>query len=387
MCIKGMKKGKNFKERTVDSQFLVRVLRGEISSEEREYFDQWLLESEKNKEEFSTISLIWDKAGDSVNPPVPDAESQWNILSSKLFSNDYDTTKGHQDEEGLLNPTQHEALIPLRHADPREAGNNEYTRHPGLYKKNAGWVIRIAAILTIALGLNYLSSLGKYDVKDSQQKPPVVTKSKIYELVALKGERKTFPLADGTLVYLNADSKLRYPQHFEGSYREVEIEGEAYFSVKSDKEQPFKVVSGKTTVLVTGTEFNIKNRNSNISVVVAQGNIITYSSRTAKSYNLGKGQMISYSERRGFSEPTYVEVEKHLGWRNNKFFFEQTPLKDVMAEIERFYNVKVVFSSDSLKRKTITGTFNGNSLDKIFSIICLTLDVKINYNGKNVLVF
>ncbi|MHC1737844.1 MAG: FecR family protein [Ignavibacteriaceae bacterium] len=382
-----MKKDRNFKERTVDSQFLVRVLRGEITSEEREYFNQWLLESEKNKEEFSTISLIWDKAGDSVNPPVPDAESQWNILSSKVFFNDYEKTQVLQEEGILSNPTKIEPLIPVPQADPGEAGKKEYTRHPGLYKKNFGWIIRIAAILLIALGLNYLSSLGKYEVKDISQKPPEITKTKIYELVALKGERKTFPLADGTIVYLNADSKLRYPQHFEGSYREVEIQGEAYFSVKPNNEQPFKVVSGKTTVLVTGTEFNIKNRNNNIYVVVTQGNIITYSSRTPKSYNLGKGQMITYSERKGFSEPTYVEVEKYLGWRNNKFFFESTPLKDVMAEIERFYNVKVVFSSDSLKHKTITGTFNGNSLDKIFSIICLTLDVKINYNGKNVLVF
>lgn len=97
--------------------------------------------------------------------------------------------------------------------------------------------------------------------------------------------------------------------------------------------------------------------------------------------------MISYDERQGFSSPKSVEVEKYLGWRNNKFFFERTSLNEVMAEIERFYNVKVVFASDSLKKKTITGTFNGNSLENIFSIICLTLDVKIDYNGKSVLVF
>jgi len=382
-----MMRSKNLKERTLDSQFIIRVLRGEVTSEEREYFDCWLAQSDKNKEEFSSLSLIWDKTMDAVTPPTPDPTVQWEFIFSGISKNSYETDEIETTEGVLLSPSFGKNIIPVKKADNGEVKEAKSVSYPDYYYRVMNRIIGLAAILLVAAGLYFLVNHGKSEIVEPLQVAAERIKPRINEITADKGERKTLHLADGSLVYLNAESKLTFPQYFDGKYRDVEIEGEAYFSVKPDDDQPFRVISGNTTVLVTGTEFNIKNRNNNISVVVTKGNIIAYAKSVEKSYNVTKGEMISYSEKRGFSKPLHVNVKKYLGWRDGKFYFEQTPLSEVMAEIGRFYNVKVKFESDSLKSKTITGTFSGNSLDKIFSIICLTLDVKINYNGSDVLVF
>ena len=373
--IRCMENNTNMRERRADTQFLVRVLRNEITTEEKEFFDKWLADSDENKEEFSTISLLWDKFVDVPKEFLPNAELQWERIERGIETVKSEKS-GSQEKYEITGKTV-----------PAINTKKPHTGYFGHHHSRISVVIRVAAMFLIAVGLYYISLQGNFQVEKPTINPKENITNTIYELVSQKGEKKTFLLADGSTVYLNSESKLKYPKNFSGGYRDVEISGEAYFSVKSDKEMPFRVRSGNTTILVTGTEFNVKNRGSNISVVVTKGTIIAYSNKTTRSYNLSGGQMISYDERQGFSSPKSVEVEKYLGWRNNKFFFERTSLNEVMAEIERFYNVKVVFASDSLKKKTITGTFNGNSLENIFSIICLTLDVKIDYNGKSVLVF
>ncbi|MDP3832206.1 MAG: DUF4974 domain-containing protein, partial [Ignavibacteriaceae bacterium] len=78
--------------------------------------------------------------------------------------------------------------------------------------------------------------------------------------------------------------------------------------------------------------------------------------------------------------------DHYLAWRKGKFSFSHTPLSQVMEEISRFYNVPIIFENPELKRKTITGVFDSSSLENIFSIISLALDVKINHTGSKVIV-
>ncbi len=353
--------------KSIDSQFLIRVIRKEVSPEENEYFLSWLSESEQNKEEFGNFVLVWDLADQSQIVSPPDVVQQWNEIQKQI-----------------VEANSPQEVIPSQSIQIDQSNKFIRSEAHQLHKRDYAWLFRAAAVIIISLGLFYFVELG-----NNYKQPQIMTFAEqtnptLYELVTQKGERKTFPLADGTIVYLNSGSKLTYPKIFAESTREVEIEGEAYFSVKPDKEKPFLVRSGKMITEVTGTEFNVRHRDNKVNVVVSKGSVKTFLDDSDHSIDLIKGQMISYSERRGFSSPKRVNLKNYLAWRDNKFSFEHTSLKEVMAEIERYYNLEIVYSNETAMDKLLTGVFDNDSLEQVLSVISLTLDIQIDYKGNRV---
>ncbi|KAF0211182.1 MAG: anti-FecI sigma factor [Ignavibacteria bacterium] len=164
------------------------------------------------------------------------------------------------------------------------------------------------------------------------------------------------------------------------------LEGEAYFSVASNKEKPFSVKSGNVLTVVTGTEFDIKNRGERISVVVVKGSVNTFSPTKEEVFKLKKGDLLSFDNRVRMPKVQKANLRHYLAWRNDKFSFEHTRLSDVMDEIERYYNIKTSFQSDSLKNITMTGFFGSDSLNKILSVISLTLDIKLKYENRTIFI-
>jgi ferric-dicitrate binding protein FerR (iron transport regulator) len=360
--------------KNVDYQFLIRVLNNEVSPEEKEYFEEWLSESDKNREDFGVITLLWDKIGSSECPPSPDPELQWKKI----------TTAVHNSQKKDLNPDHR---IETEQSIKKEAVIYQFDGDRNGFFKNifSSGMFQAAAILLIAVTAGWwvLNNRLQHQTNISlTQHTPV----NLIEVITRKAEKVSLTLSDGSKVHLNTFSRLTYPEFFDDSGRNVELEGEAYFSVTPDKKRPFIVKSGGTLTVVRGTEFNIKNRGESISVVVVKGVVDTYNSNLDEVYKLKKGDYISYTEQKGFSSPQKADLQRTLAWRKDKFSFKRTPLKEVMEELERFYNVNVTFSADSLKSKTITGTFNSNSINNILSIISLTLDLKINYSKGNIIV-
>lgn len=360
---------KHFRK-TVDSQFLIKVIREEVNQEEKEFFETWLHESDENREEFGSLSLIWDKFSNSRIPEPPNADEQWQKISEFI-----NTPIVNEDPSILTNSHKSESKF-----------KNETNRKP-IVRKDYGWIIRFAAMLLIVMGVGYLYQNRTISEVDKTPVALVKTTPEIfYTAVAGKGEKKTILLSDGSVIYLNVDSKITYPKAFAENSREVELTGEAYFTIKGDKSKPFKVISGNTVTVVTGTEFNITNRNNLIRIVVTKGSVEAYQKYSDKGISLKRGEMTTFRENDGFTQPIKARVTHYLAWRKGKFSFSHTPLSQVMDEISRFYNVPVVFENPELKRKTITGVFDSNSLENIFSIISLTLDVKINHTGTKVIV-
>ena len=357
------------RHKTLDSQFLIRVIKNEVGAEEKEYFHAWLSESDQNKEEFGDLVQIWDLAENFKVPFSSDQEQQWNLIQEKI-----QTSPPYTD---ILTKT-------LREPPPQQ--NKIRSEEEQFYRKDNSWILKIAAVLVITIALAILIKLNNLTTQEQSISNYKQTSTGYYEISTEKGERKTFRLADGTIIYLNSDSKLMYPKIFSEFSREVEVIGEAYFAVVPEKERVFKVVSGKTVTIVTGTEFNIKYRNNKVSVVVAKGSVRTCLKNSMGGNNLKKGKMISFTESKGFSKPISVNLKHFLAWRQDKFSFVHSSLKDVMAEIERYYNIPVVFQNDSTKNKIFTGRFDTDSLERIFSVISLTLDVKIDYKGRKVII-
>lgn len=353
----------------LDTQFLIRVIKNEVGPEEKEFFYSWLSESNENKEEFGNLVLLWDKLENAKTPPPPDPNVQWNSIQKRIQLDKQRALELHNSQR---NTTALESKT--------------FNREENFLQKNLSWILRIAATIIITAGLLSIFKLGK-STTDTVSISENKSKSfELYELITQKGERKIFPLSDGTIVYLNAESKLIYPHSFSKSSREVEIVGEAYFSVVHENGRPFKVTSGNTVIVVTGTEFNVKNRYGKVNVVVAKGSVKTYLKNSNDGIDLKKGQMISFTDAKGFSVAANINLYHYLAWRSNKFSFERTPLFEAMGEIERYYNLEVIFQNDAIRNRRLTGVFKTDSLEQILSIISLTLDVKIDHKGRRVLI-
>ena len=354
--------------KTIDSHFLIKIIKNESTEEERKLFETWLDESDENKEEFSTLVLLWKKVADSKMPPVPDQYLQWEKIKANLVQ---------PSSVGQIDKTAQP--VPLHHKNFDLKQKEE--------KHEYAWMLKVAAVLIIFVSIPFLIFINKNRNSLLHTKPVVKDKTEtLYSIEAGKGVRKTILLPDESLVYLNVDSKLIYPEKFADSNRIVELEGEAYFNVSHDASRPFKVICRNTVTVVKGTEFNIKNRNDEVRIILTKGVVETFKKDSNVGIQLKKGEMITFDEKIGFSKPTKANINHYLAWRKGKFSFAHTSLADVMDEIGRYYNVEVEFQNPSERSKIITGVFNADSLEHIISIISLTLDVKIDLKGSKVIV-
>ncbi len=356
------------KNKVVDSQFIIRVIKNEVTDEEREFFNQWLEESDENKEEFGKIALLWDKINILPTPLSPDLFVEWEKLKEKIAQSEIsDQAKSYR----IYTIKQPEIDFTLK----------KETRYFSEYFKRHIVFLRIAAVILISLiAYQFINFKSNQSLKNEISEP------KFYEFVTQKGQRATIPLADGSIVYLNAESKLTYPQFFDENKRYLKLEGEAYFSVKSDPEKPFIIQTGDRFTKVKGTEFNIRYRKNRLSVVVIKGIVVLYNQDSSKFVDLRKGEL-TISTSNGFTQPIKVDTRLYTAWRENKLSFVSTPLSDILEEIERFYNVETVCKNQKILNRTLTGYFDSNSLDEILTKISLALDFKFQRKGKKIIIF
>lgn len=158
-------------------------------------------------------------------------------------------------------------------------------------------------------------------------------------------------LADGSVVTVNAGSRLIYPQKFTGATREVELQGEAYFKVKHDERYPFIVKANGISTKVLGTEFNVRSYSKNDThVTLLQGSVLVSllssnasSAQPSMSKRLKPGEDASLQG--GFLSVHAVDTEIYTAWKNGEFYFDNESLLDIAKEIGKWYNVSVIFRS------------------------------------------
>jgi len=169
-------------------------------------------------------------------------------------------------------------------------------------------------------------------------------------------------LDDGTLVHLNYDSRLIYPEKF-GDRRDVILEGEAYFMVAKDKSRQFVVHTPQGDVKVYGTEFNVNTRskggdgndNGGLSVVLVKGSV-SFTPARGKEQMLTPGQELSIvNAQLSINE---VDTAPYVAWNEGKFFFEEWPLERIMEVMARWYGREVEFKSDDIKQLKYSGNFD-----------------------------
>lgn len=155
-------------------------------------------------------------------------------------------------------------------------------------------------------------------------------------------------LSDGTVVTMNADSRLTFPKLFEGNERVVHLSGEAYFKVKHDPSHPFIVRTKNMTTRVLGTEFNLKAYpKSDAHVTLIKGSVEVHDKSGKEAVRLKPGEDLLVQDGQGFSVSS-VDTEYYIQWQEGYFYFDNLPLIDVVRELGRWYNVNIEIRDNSL---------------------------------------
>lgn len=164
-------------------------------------------------------------------------------------------------------------------------------------------------------------------------------------VVVPEGKDLKVTLPDGTTVWLNANSRLTYPAEFRGQMREVQLTGEAYFSVTHDAAHPFVVVANNVRTKVLGTEFNVRcDATGGASVTLVEGSVSVESQSGRMTITPGENAAVTT----GGIEVSQVDVDDIVCWRDGIELFDDSTLRDILLQVGTWYNMSVVCRNDSL---------------------------------------
>ena len=190
-------------------------------------------------------------------------------------------------------------------------------------------------------------------------------------------------LNDGSVVTLNKNSSLAYPDKFAGDEREVTLNGEGFFQVTPDKSKPFTVHVNDITVKVVGTSFNIRTLNGKTEVIVETG--IVQVSRKNKMVELRPKEKVLVSQEDS-SLVKQVETEKLYNYyRTKEFVCDNTPLWKLVEVLNEAYQANIVIQKPQLRSLPLNTTFSNESLDHILEVIQLTFDITVEKENDKII--
>lgn len=199
-----------------------------------------------------------------------------------------------------------------------------------------------------------------------------------------KGQYKTI-LPDGTQVWLNAQSKLKYPTQFNGKERLVELEGEGYFEVTHNAAKPFIVKSGDQQLKVLGTKFNINSYDNEgaILTTLVSGSVELTNTQNTMPVKLKPGQQGKLLSLSSIFSVDNVDTEVFTAWTANEFQFQGTSIGELLRQLERWYDVDVDYSN--LPRRKVNGTISREKkLSSVLYALEKITDLKFKVIGRRI---
>ncbi|QXU43286.1 FecR family protein [Pedobacter sp. D749] len=185
-------------------------------------------------------------------------------------------------------------------------------------------------------------------------------------------QQKKITLADGSFIWINGNSQLRYPKQFTGNVREVYLSGEAFFDIHHDEKKPFIIHTGKVITTVLGTAFDIKEDKikHTILVTVTRGRVSVANGKKQLGI-ITPRQQISLNLLDNKSTRTVVDIKQAISWQKRELHFEDITFAEAALELEQRFRIKINFSNDKIKNCRFTGTaLKGEKLEKILKVIC-----------------
>ena len=196
--------------------------------------------------------------------------------------------------------------------------------------------------------------------------------AQLTSMQTMGNEKKQVILPDGSKVWINSDSELRYPKTFDGKTREVYLSGEAYFDIAHDRDHPFIIHTGSIATTVLGTAFNIRANmiKKIVEVTVTRGKVSVANSEKVLAV-LTPNQQLSFDINKDRGEQQQVNVQKVIAWQKSDLYFDDVNFEEAVVKLQNHFNVRINFANDQLKNCRFTGTnLNNEKLEKILNVMC-----------------
>ena len=206
----------------------------------------------------------------------------------------------------------------------------------------------------------------------------------INTLVVPKGGEFAIVLADGTKIWLNADTRLKYPTFFTGDKREVELEGEAYFEVQHDEKMPFIVKTSQSAIRVYGTTFNVKAYpdDSFQKTTLEEGSIGLLVSNKEFKLVPNEQAILNTDNKVNIIK---INARQQSVWRHGRFLFDNENLEDIMAQLARWYDVNIFFIGPKVRDLHFSGEIDRyENIEKVLHMIGLTTNISFSIKEKTI---
>lgn len=237
---------------------------------------------------------------------------------------------------------------------------------------------RFAAILILPLIV--------FSVWTYMNRQPVIRAEKLTEqtITCPLGMRSQVNLPDGSLVWLNAGSTIKYSVPFINETRKVELEGEAFFDVVKNEKSPFSVRSKKIRVNVLGTKFNFKSysEDKDVEVALTEGSVdlsILSGSAEISNTEMKPGDHFSFNRNSSEAKIKNHDLSNLIGWKNNKLIFDDTPILEMEKILERWYGVEIEVADEGIESYKFTTTFENLPLEQVLQLLELSSPIKMAY--------
>ncbi len=202
-----------------------------------------------------------------------------------------------------------------------------------------------------------------------------------------RGGEFNITLSDGTKLWLNAASMIRFPTTFTGAKREVELEGEAFFEVAEDKQHPFEVKIRNKTIQVLGTQFNVMGYDDELVTIttLVKGSVrILSPGQPARTLVPGQHAVINNQTSDILVED--ADIDEETAWKNGRTYFNGADIKQIMRQVSRWYNVDVQYVGEVNKLRFTCTVSRTDKLSKLLQLLEMTGTVRFTMEGNTIIV-
>lgn len=243
--------------------------------------------------------------------------------------------------------------------------------------------IRLGELVIHNTGTQLAYTLGMETLSEGQE--PVLTYNELR--IPVGGEYQLL-MADGTKVWLNSQSRLRFPEKFAGKERFVYLEGEAYFEVAHDSMRPFCVRTKEDiNIQVLGTSFNLRayEDEGTVETVLEKGSVRM--SGTRGSIVLEPGVRVVYDQKDGKMSQTLVDTELYTSWREGRYVFQEETVDNILHKLSRWYGMNIFFSNEKAKEVIFSGDIRKyDTIKNLLEAMEISGGVRFQLNGNTIIV-
>lgn len=367
----------------MEFKIITKKLNDTLSKEESTQFNDWYNQSDNHKLYFHRVKENYDKGVDLI-----DSEKAWRSIYKRISTKPRHFTYWRYAAATVL-------LLSFGYYFVQSNFINQFNPET-LSVKEESIILELENGLVETISLNDLREVK--DIKGNiirthaqNQLQYSQSKSRIANIDALVyntlrvpfGKRFELTLSDGTEVFLNSGTSLKFPVAFlEGQERKVFLEGEAYFNVAHDAQHPFIVTTNEIGIRVLGTKFNLSayKEDSNVTTVLESGRVgiltngETYDPNTL--FVLDSGYSALWDKESNQISVKKADVKQYTSWIDGKLIFRDEPFKNIRKILERQYNVTIINNNAKLDEQRFYATFEVGDIEKVLEVLNESFAIK-----------